>query len=529
MARNTISDYTIKAVKELPITKILDQESIDYKKIGREATTLCPWHNDKNPSLTINNEKGFCYCFVCQNGGDIIELVQQKLSLSFADTIERIALNNEIDLIYENIDPELALREARQKAAILNQLNEQQDSFRKFLKDPRAQRIRDLLDERQILPATSKYFGLGYAPMGFFADRLTIPIHDHRGNVVGFTGRATRDDVKPKYKNSENSDYFDKSKIVFNEHRAVKEIPETDSIIFVEGHFDVISMWQYGIKNVVAMQGTAAPSEAIIRRISRRTKRFILCFDADEGGNKAIEQFIKVAGPLACRGEITISIAQLPPGTDPDQCITEGTIDMLSVIENGIPWLDWQLDVWLSSADRTDTAKFTAIESSVRSLVESIQSPVLRQYYIDKASKHLAGDSKSAASIAKEWVQSTATIKIKKQWSRLTPLQTRLLAEKRLIRMYIHFPETRNELTQLMDKIQSPTYRWLWQRIKEIHQHSDSQSLTHLIMAILCVCEPHYTRQLRPIVMPTISVKSDPGIISHITDTLSQELIIDGI
>lgn len=529
MARNSISDYTIKAVKEVPITSVLDRESIEYKKIGKEAVTLCPWHNDKNPSLTINDEKGFCYCFVCQTGGDVIGLLQQKLGLSFADTVERIARGSEIDIIYENIDPELALREARQKAAILDQLNSQQESYRKFIKDKRAERIRNILDERQILPATSKHFGLGYSPHGFFADRITIPIHDHRGNLVGFTGRSTRDEVKPKYKNSENSDHFDKSKIVFNEHRALKEVNETDSIVFVEGHFDVISLWQAGIKNTVAMQGTAAPSEATIRRLAKRTKRFILCFDGDEGGNKAIEQFIKVAGPMACRGEITISVAQLPFGTDPDQCVREELVDMLAIIENGKPWLDWQLDIWLSSLDRSDTARFTAVENSIRSLVESIHSPVLRQYYIDKASKCLSQDPASAAKIAKEWVENIHAPKIKKQWQKPTPIETRISVEKRLIRSYIHFPEVRDDLAELMDKIESPSLRWLWQRTKEVSQHCPEISLRHSLMAILSVSEPYYMRQLRPILIPTVQLSTETGIINHITTVMNQELTIDGI
>jgi DNA primase len=529
MARNSISDYTVKAIKEIPITTVLDRESIEYKRIGREAVTLCPWHNDKNPSLTVNDEKGFCYCFVCQTGGDVIGLVQQKLGLSFVDTIEKIARSNEIDIIYEDIDPEIALQEARQKAVILNQLNEQQESYRKFIRDERAQRIRDFLDDRGILPSTSKYFELGYSPSGFFADRITVPIHDHRGNLIGFTGRGTHDAVKPKYKNSENSDHFDKSKIVFNEHRALKEVRESDSIIFVEGHFDVISMWQAGIKNVVAMQGTSAPSEAIIRRLANRTRRFILCFDADEGGNKAIEQFIKIAGPMACRGELTISVVQLPFGTDPDQCIREGLVDMLAVIENGKPWLDWQLDVWLSSLDRSDTARFTTVENSIRALVESIHSPVLRQYYIDKASKCLANDQVSAVKIAKDWFENTVTVKTKKIWGKPSPSFTRGLAEKQLIRSYVHFPSVRQDIEHLMDRIESPAYRWLWQRIKEINEYSLDQSLLHMIMAVLCVCEPYYTRQLRSIVMPTINLSDEPGIISHISNVLNQELTIDGI
>jgi hypothetical protein len=202
---------------------------------------------------------------------------------------------------------------------------------------------------------------------------------------------------------------------------------------------------------------------------------------------------------------------------------------MLSVIENGIPWLDWQLEVWLRSIDRNDIAKFTAIESSIRSLVESIHSPVLRQYYIDKASKYLATDSSSAIVIAKEWSQNVSSVKTKKQWLKLTPPQTRLIAEKQLIRMYIHFPDKRKDLFQLMSKIHSPAYRWLWQRIKELDQHSDYHSLKHSIMAILCVCEPYYTRQLRPIIVPTISIKPEPGIINHITSILEQELLISGI
>jgi DNA primase len=529
MARNSISDFTVKAIKEIPITTILEKEGIEYKKVGREAVTLCPWHNDKNPSLTINDDSGFCYCFVCRIGNDGIGLVQQKLGLSFVDTIERIARSNEIDIVYENIDPELALREARQKALILNQLNEQQESYRKFIKDPRAERIRDILAERKIEPSTSKYFGLGYCPKGFFGDRITIPIHDHRGNLVGFTGRATKDSVKPKYKNSENSDCFDKSKIVFNEHRAIREIPESDSVIFVEGHLDVISLWQIGIKNTVAMQGTAAPSEAIVRRIARRTKRFILCFDADEGGNKAIEQFIKVAGPMACKGQITISIAQLPFGTDPDQCIRENLVDMFNIIENGRPWLDWQLDSWLSNLDRNDTARFTEIENNIRSLVESIQSPVLRQYYIDKASKSLSPDPGAAIKIANNWVQHTSSIKTKKIWLKPDPLEVRLWAEKQLIRSYIHFPETRDQLRSMMSKIHSPAYRWLWQRIKEIEQYSNDPQLSHHLMAVLCISEPYYTRQLRPVIAPTINLRNEPGIINHISSIVNQELVIDGI
>lgn len=528
MAHASISDYTIKAVKEVPITTLLERESIDFKRIGREAVTLCPWHNDKNPSLTVNDEKGFCYCFVCQGGSDGIGFIQERLGLSFSEAVIRIARSNDIEVIYEDLNPELAAKEAKRRVELMNQVNKEHESYRKFLKDTRAERIREFLEARNIEPATSKQFELGYCPRGFFGDRVTVPIHDHRGTLVGFTGRATRDGVKPKYKNSENSEYFDKSKIVFNEHRAGIYAREADSLIFVEGHLDVIALWQYGIKNVVALQGTASPSESIVNRLARKTKRFILCFDADEGGLKATEAFIKVAGPMACRGDITVSIATMPDGYDPDDCINND-IDFFSIIEAARPWLDWQLDVWLSGIDRTDTARFTEIETRIKLLVESIQSPILRQYYIDKASTALSADNAQAAKIAKAWTANTSVVKSKKKWSKPTPSQTRAMAEMRLLRLYIHFPELRNDLRYLMSKIESPAYRWLWQRILEIEAHYDSTDIVSIITAIYCVAEPHYVRQLRSVAKPTIKVVQNQGIMDHLKRVLSQELIINDI
>lgn len=525
MIRAMISDYTIKAVKEIPITSILEKEGISFKRVGREAVTLCPWHNDKNPSLTVNDEKGLCYCFVCQSGKDGIGFIEQKLGLSFAEAIERIARLHSIEVCYENIDPELAAKEVIRRNQFNDQLQRQHIEFRNALRDPRAQRIRDFLDNRKIQPSTSKYFELGYAVAGFFADRITVPIHDHLGNLIGFAGRITREEIKPKYKNTENNEYFDKSKIVFNEHRASSHIKEADSIIFVEGHFDVISLWQYGIQNVVAMQGTAAPSEAILHRLSRKTKRFILCYDADEGGNKAIEQFVKVAGPMACKGEISISIARLPTGTDPDQCIRDNIIDMYSVIENSSPWLDWQLEVWLASVDRADTSLFTTVENRVKQLVDSITSPVLRQYYIDKASKLLALDSTSATKIAKEWNENSSKNGYKRIWIKPTPGQTRLTVERRLLRIYIHFKEQRDSCRELMNELEVPSHRWLWQRIQEVEAFGNQIELRSGLMAVLLAAEPYYIRQLRSLANPTIKLSYNQGIMDHITNVLSQKLV----
>lgn len=522
-----LKDRTVVAVKSVSILEILDAEGISYKKIGNEAVTLCPWHNDSNPSLTVNDEKNLCFCFVCNGGSDSISFIQQKFGLSFPEAVERIAEKFNIEIEYDNIDPEQLKADIERRKKSLSILMNEHDSYRANLKSERAVRIRDFLKKRGIEPATSKQFQLGYAPSGFFAGRITIPVFDHRGTLVGFSGRAVDEEVKPKYKNSENNDIFKKGSIVFNEYAALQHIKEADSIVFVEGHFDVISLWQYGIKNVVAMQGTAAPDETVIKRLARRSKRFILCYDGDQGGIKATEQFVKVAGPMACRGELTISVVSLPDGMDPDDCTKDESVDFYSRIENAPSWLDWQLDKWLAHIDYNDSSTFSALEKAIRSLVNSIQSPALRQFYIDKASKALTDNIQSASKLAKQWSSETKVRQLAGKWSLPVPSQTREIVERRLLRLYIHMPDLRPYCAPMMDKVQSPAYRWLWCRIKELEEYGEGIVDSHAIMAILLVAEPHYMRQLRPVAVPTIKIKNNKAIIRHIEDILNQELIID--
>jgi len=510
---------TIEAVRELPISAVLENQGVKLKRVGREFIAKCPWHNDTNPSLTINDDKNLCFCFVCKGGSDSVAFVQQKFGLSFTESIERIANGFKIEVERENEDPQLAARLRARYLSALNQLNKQQENFRTALKDPRAERIRQILLDRNIQPATAKHFGIGYAVDGFFAERITVPICNHKGQIVGFTGRSTKAEQLPKYKNSSTSELFDKSKLVFNEYHALEAIREADSVIFVEGHFDVMSLWQHGIKNVVAMQGTSAPDIEIINRLARRTSRFIVCYDNDNGGKKAVEQFIKIAGPVACQGRITISIAELPEGMDPDECLRSTDHDFYQVINSALPWLDWQIDSWLANLDRNDTAFVAKAEQAILKLIESIQSPALRQYYVDKATQVLMPENAGAARLAGEWMSNLCKVSFTKQWQKPSPHQTRLSTEKRLIRLYIHAPELRDYCRPLMDKIQTPSLKWLYSRIFEAENFGMYIDPANL-MAVLSVAEPHYINQLRPIVMPTINVDKSPGVLRHIEDIM---------
>jgi DNA primase len=521
-----IKESTIKRIREIPLTEILKAEGIAFKKIGKEAITLCPWHADSNPSLTINDDKGMCFCFACGGGSDAISYVRQKFSIDFSDAVNRIADKHSISVEYDNLDPEEAYRLALQRKNALDQIKAEHSTFRDGIKSTGGLQAREWLRFRGIKASTSKEFELGWAQSGYFAGRVTIPIHDHRGNLIGFTGRQIYDSQSSqKYKNSKSSEIFDKSAILFNEHRAVEAARLSGYMVFVEGHFDVISMHQYGIKNVVAIQGTAAPLPQTIKRLSRTCKRFVLCYDGDSGGLKAIEHFVKVAGPMACQGELTLTVAQLPSGKDPDDCIREDT-DLHSLIESAPQWLDWQLDCWLANIDRSDTQGFSAIEQAVRNLVESIRSPALRQFYIDKAAKILAADQKAAVKLAVNWNKSLPKIRHSGVWQKPSPSWVRNQVEKRVLRYYVHFPNDRARLRPLMDKLQGPSHLWLWNRIVELENYAESVTVD-MLMVFLVICEPQYTRSLRAIISPTIKLQANEGILCHAEQVLGETLTID--
>ena len=361
-----ITDASKEKLKAGSISKVIEQLGSKLKKVGREYVTQCIWHDDTNPSLTINDDKGFCFCHVCRNGGDVIEFTRQRKGLDFVDAANLAAEILGIELETDGISPEERARRKQQRQDSLEKLRKDQQRWEASLHDFGAEHALEILEKRGINQKAIQEFGLGYASDGFFAGRITIPIENHRGELVGWTGRATGDQPA-KYKNSQDSDLFQKKFLVYNEARAKEAARLTGSLIFVEGHLDVVSLWQHGIENAVAMQGTGAPDPAILERLTRSVNSFTLCFDGDEGGNKAIQQFISVAGPMAHAGKIQINVAKMPDGKDPDEvCRESGADGFYGLIANAVPWLDWIIDHWVTGLDKANSAAMTDVEAKLK-------------------------------------------------------------------------------------------------------------------------------------------------------------------
>ena len=520
-----VSQTTIDAVKAAPLSSLIQQLGGSLKRVGREHVTKCLWHDDKRPSLTISDQKGFCYCHVCARGWDGIDYVQQKKGLGFQEAAELACEILGVRFEIENEDPVERERKKKERQDFIATLEKQQQTFKDNLFDDRADRIRAILKSRGIEKESALEFGLGFASTGFFEGRITIPIFDHRGSLVGFTGRATKEDQEAKYKNSSDSLLFQKKNLLFNEHRAFEAAVEAGSIVFVEGHLDVVSMWQAGIKNVVAAQGTAVPEASAFQRLCRRVNNFVLCFDGDNGGRTAVTNFLKVLGPLAHRGEINVSIAVLPDGKDPDDMIRSGA-DLYGHICKAVPWLDWIIDDWASSLDHDDTKMITEVESRLHGLISQIRSNALRTHYIDKASRILGQTDKEAKELARNWGGSSHYAEQKYEWNPRSFLETRNAAERRLLRTYIHIPSTRQALLPLFDKIQSAPHVWLAKRIVELEEHCAVDLTPFSVMAVLSVAEAHFVEQLRTLVRPKVIIDVNDQVIEHLHTTLNLTLSV---
>ena len=514
-----VSTTTLESIKRAPISTVMEASGANLKRVGREYITQCVWHEDTNPSLTVNDDKNFCFCHVCRKGGDAIDYISAKQGLGFRDAAEFAASVLNVNFELDDEDPEEARKRAAVRRSAISELEAKQETFMANMRHEKAGRIRKFWKDRGLTKDAANEFGIGFSPKGEFASRITIPIFNHKNELVGFTGRTTIDQPG-KYKNSADSALFQKKELVFNEVRAKQAARESGSLIFVEGHLDVVSMWQAGIKNVVAMQGTGAPDKMTLKRLAKASKNFILCFDGDAGGEKAVQQFISVAGHLALAGEVAINVVTLPEGSDPDEVIRSGE-DLYSYIANAPSWLDWLIDVWAAKLDMSNTSEVMDVEEKLRNLINGLRSDALRTHYIGRAAQVLSQNAKEAEKLAKDWNTDERMV-AELEWHKRDPLSVRRAVETRLVRMYIHRPELRPRLAKYMGRVQHPPLKWLCERLRELKKLCTVDLTPHSVAAIVCVAEPHFMTQLRSLVQPKVNIDDSEDVIEHLDGILAE-------
>lgn len=380
------------------------------QRAGREWKACCPFHNEKSPSFTVSDEKGFYHCFGCGAHGDVIRWMTDQRGLQFMDAVKELAA--EAGLEVPAPDPRAA-KQAEKRAGLIDVTEAAQQWFVHQLRGPEGAKAREYLASRGFSDSVVREFGFGYAPEGRqalkaglaqfdeamlvesgmrieteqgehydrFRERLMLPIQDARGRVIAFGGRILdkRDGVA-KYLNSPDTPLFDKGRTLYNLHRAGPASRQSGRMVVVEGYMDVIALANAGITDAVAPLGTAL-TERQIELLWRMVERPILCFDGDAAGQRAAMRAIQRALPLL-RPAHSLAIVRLPSGLDPDDLIKQrGAKAMEEILANPDSLLDtlWQYE---RDAQPLDSPEAKAgLKARLNEHVETIVDPDIKALY----------------------------------------------------------------------------------------------------------------------------------------------------
>ena len=427
---------TIEAVQqEVDIVDVIS-EYVVLRKRGKDYLGLCPFHNEKSPSFSVSQDKQVYYCFGCGVGGNTFKFVMEIGKQSFAEVVLDLARRYQIPV--KTLEPEKR-QEIQRQLTLREQLYEvlavTANFYQHALQQSQGKHALEYLRaERKLANKTISQFQLGYAPGGWetlyrylveqkrypvsllescglikqrstgngyydvFRDRVTIPILDIRGRVIGFGSRTLGDD-KPKYLNSPETPLFDKSRTLFNLDKAHKTIATEDRAIVVEGYFDAIALYTAGITNGVAALGTALTSHQI-KQLLRYTasKQIILNFDGDNAGIKATERAISEVKDLVYSGQVQLRVLNLESGKDADEFLLsrDDAVDIYrNSLDNAPLWINWQINNLISGKNLKAADQMQQVATGMVSLLNRLQDANQRNYYLNHCAEILSqGDAR---------------------------------------------------------------------------------------------------------------------------------------
>ncbi len=325
MSRRYYSEEFLTELRSRADIVSLISEYVKLRKAGRRYVGLCPFHQEKTPSFSVDPDKQLFYCFGCGQGGNVFTFLMKMENLTFQDSVEELARKVGLPLPKATLDPEAARRSA-QAASIRKALEFARERYRQMLFSAQGIQALKYLEGRGLSRNIINMFQLGYAPAGWdfitqgaikagidarylelsglairsrrgtfydrFRNRIMFPIWDTRGELIGFAGRALGDET-PKYLNSPDTPIFQKGKELYALHLAKPNIRGKGRVCVMEGYMDVISMFQNGIDYVVAGMGTAFSVEQA-RTLLLLCDDVVLSYDQDEAGKKAVRRCIDV-------------------------------------------------------------------------------------------------------------------------------------------------------------------------------------------------------------------------------------------
>ncbi|MCX5854312.1 MAG: DNA primase [Deltaproteobacteria bacterium] len=413
--KGRIPGSKVEEIKDRADIVDLISEYITLKKTGRNFVGLCPFHKEKTPSFTVNRDKQIFYCFGCGEGGNAISFLMKVNHQSFPEAVRYLASKTGI-VIPEGV----MTREEKERSSLKEQINRVNQMaaqyFSKNLFSPAGKEAREYVERRGIPESIVREFRLGCAPDGWrhlrdffekgkvplrlaeqaglivpktnekdafydrFRGRLMFAIEDIGGHVIAFGGRVMGDG-EPKYLNSPESPVYVKGRCLYGLNRTKEDIRQKGYAILVEGYFDLLSLWNAGVTNVVATLGTALTKEHV-DLIRRYTGQVIAVFDPDEAGKRALARSLG----LFLAGNVHAKVVVLPDGYDPDQYVrTFGKEPFEKVVTDAQSMVDYYIEMVIGKVG-THEEKRDALREAV-SFIIHIGNESERDLFIKRVSE----------------------------------------------------------------------------------------------------------------------------------------------
>ena len=439
---------------------------IPLKKIGKNFKCLCPFHQEKTPSFVVNPDKQIFHCFGCGVGGNVFSFVMEYEKADFQEAVRILAERTGVPLK----EGDAARRQVPSIRDQMFDVNEMaMKYFQKILEHPKhGQSAAAYLKERLIMDKSIESFRLGFSPNDWvglfqaatkkeipplilekagliikndtrnshydrFRNRLMFPILNVYNKVIGFGARALGDEM-PKYVNTPETEVFSKGRHLYGLHLAKKRILEDDFVVIVEGYTDCIRLHQAGVSNCVATLGTALTSEHA-RLIKRYTTKILIIFDADAAGQTAMLRSLD----LFLEEDMTVKIATLPEGYDPDSYVSEFGLNGFEKLHaQSKDFYQYKIDFLKRSAKTLDIHAKVRISDEMFLTIRKINNEIMRQDYLARLADDL--ELESSVVIA-EYNTRQQKRPVKNNFQeKVAHKSKKNVAEEMLLRLMFHYP-----------------------------------------------------------------------------------------
>ncbi|MCH8568574.1 MAG: DNA primase [Balneolales bacterium] len=420
MAVNRDLEFKKEEIRDAADIYEVVSDYVKLKRAGNSFTGLCPFHNEKTPSFNVNSRLGIFKCFGCGAGGDVFSFLMDMEGISFPEAMRSLADRYNIELPDFKQDKEEYSERESLTEGVYHALRFAGIFFHEQLMDVEiGVKALNYLQGRELQIPTIRKWGLGFAPDGFqnlynkatssgineqylaeaglikyserdqkpydvFRGRVMFPIFNRSGKIIGFGGRSFEDAKGPKYLNSPETIVYHKSEVIYGIHQAKHEIRKEGEVFLVEGYMDVVSLWQAGIKNVVATSGTAI-TEKQIQVLNTFSNQLIMLYDSDNAGQNAMVKGLEIG----LNAGMVIKLMHLPDGEDPDSFVRQYGGESLKNLKDkeARDFISFLIEKAERSDDWEDPSGRRKTVAEALRMIALISEPVMREVHLDQLAR----------------------------------------------------------------------------------------------------------------------------------------------